>query len=249
MPAPARRRARRLTLFAVAALAVGAVVVARRRRSRVRGTPAPVTGPVRPAASGPERHLRRMAVGGALAVVLSILVVVLTRPGTDGGGRVAAPRLVSTPSPGPDGTYRIVTVPGPAARDQTVALTGVDGTRLHLAVKDITDPLTGYQQLGEQRHVMVTVHLHNTGRGQVGSRLDADAWVMDEHGVTHRANGMLSLSAGDAPSGSADPVVNPAWRLDPDWQVDRPIVFTVPAQARLTRLHITVPQGSAEWNL
>jgi hypothetical protein len=44
---------------------------------------------------------------------------------------------------------------------------------------------------------------------------------------------------------AANPRANPAWRLEPDWQIDRRVAFTVPQGVSLTRLHVTVPMGGA----
>jgi len=188
-----------------------------------------------------------MAVGGGVFVLLAIAVVVVTAPG---GAGTATPRLVMTPSVGPNGMYTQVAVPGPVGRDERVALTGDDGARVEIGIRPAGEKFTPGAFLG-QRHVVFLAHLHNTGRVWVGARLDVGAWVLDTTGTTYQANGMLSIE--DGPSGSTDPRENPGWRLQPGWEVDRQLVFTVPAGAQLTRLHLAVPMGgvapTAEWNL
>lgn len=193
-----------------------------------------------------------MAVGAAAVVVLALAVVVATRPAdTD---RTVTPHLVRTLSPGPSGGYLEVTVPGPVGRTERVALTGDDGARAEVGIGKVSDPQTefpGFSDYLGQRHVVFTVHIHNTGRVWIGTRLDPGAWVLDAGGTNYRSNEMLSGAAG--PYGSTDPRLNPAWQLHPDWQVDRYLGFTVPRDARLARLHIALPMGAAtptaEWNL
>jgi hypothetical protein len=158
--------------------------------------------------------------------------------------------MVMTPSAGPNGMYTRVAVPGPVGRADRVALTGDDGARVEIGIRPAGEKVTPGMFAG-QRHVVFAVHLHNTGRVWVGARLDMGAWVLGTTGTTYQANDMLSIE--DGPSGSTDPRENPGWRLEPGWEVDRNVVFTVPEGAQLTRLHLVVPMGgaapTAEWNL
>jgi hypothetical protein len=180
-------------------------------------------------------------------VVLALVTVVATRP----SDRTASPHWLLTPSSGQSGMYVMVTARGPVGRAERVAMTGRDGGRAEIEIKQVGEPRTETTGFSGQRNVMFTLHLHNTGEVWIGSRLDPGAWVRDQYGQSHEANQMLSVSSG--PTGATDPNANRGWQLDPDWEVDRNVVFTVPENARLTRLHIVVPMGdatpTAEWNL
>jgi len=212
--------------------------------------PRPAVAPARPAETvrtDPERALVRMAIGAGVFVVLAIATVVVTAPGGDG---TVTPSMVMTPSVAPNGMYTRVAVPAPVGPDERVALTGDDGARVEIGIRPDGERLTPGIYLG-QRNVVFTVHLRNTGRVWVGTRLDLDAWVLDTTGTNYPANQMLSLKGG--PYGSTDPRENPDWRLEPGWEADRQVVFTVPQGVQLTRLHLVVPMGAAgpaaEWNL
>jgi len=212
--------------------------------------PRPAVAAARPAEtveSDPARALVRMAIGAGIFVVLAIAVVVATAPRGDG---TTTPRPVMSPSVGPDGMYTQVAVPGPVGQDERVALTGDGGARVEIGIRPAGERLTPGVYPG-QRNLVFTVHLRNTGTIWVGTRLDLGAWVLDATGANYRANQMLSLEGG--PDGSTDPRENPDWRLEPGWEADRQVVFTVPQDVRPIRLHLVVPMGAvsptAEWNL
>jgi hypothetical protein len=185
-------------------------------------------------------------------VVLALATAIAIRVSDNQG--LVTPHLVRTPSPGPSGMYVEVMVPGPVDRDERVAMAGENGTRAEAALKEVSDPQTeipDFPELAGKRSVVFTVHIHNTGRSWISSRLDIDARVLDATGTNYPANQMLSLAGG--PVGSTDPEVNSSWQLNPNWQVDRRIAFTVPQNAELTRLHIAMFMGgstqTAEWRL
>lgn len=249
------RRSGWAVLLAVAGVVVGgafAVRLGKRKRAAGPAAPSARTGmaPARPVAPGsspadPSRSLVRMAVGAGIVVVLALFVVVATRPSDV--GETATPHSVVTASPGPNGAYLDVIVPGPVGRDERVALTGDLGARAEVEIKRISDPVEfpNYTDSVGQRSLVATIHIHNTGRAWIGARLDADAWVVDTNGTNYPANQMLSLTAG--PDRSTDP------QLSPDWQIDQPVGFSVPLDAHLTRLHISLDLGgakrTAEWSL
>lgn len=188
-----------------------------------------------------------MAIGAGVFVVLAIATVVVTAPRGDG---TATPHLVMTPSVDPNGMYTQVAVPAPVGRDERVTLTGDYGRRVEIGIRTAGERSTPDFYPGGQS-LAFTVHLRNTGKVWIGTRLDTAAWVLDAAGLTYPANQMLSLVGG--PYGSGDPQENSAWQLEPGWEVDRQLVFTVPRGTQLTRLHVAVPMGSAtptaEWDL
>jgi len=226
-------------LAAAAVVTLGGAFAVRAKKRRQRTPPAPPEITSRPAIappsaergkSDPARALVRMAIGAGIFVVLAIATVVAT-----------APR---------GGTDLRMGVAGPASRDERVVLTGDPGARVEVGIRAAGERLTPGVYLGLQNLVFV-VHLRNTGDVWVGTRLDQHAWVRDAFGSPYAANQMLSLA--DAPNGSTDPVENLGWRLEPGWEVDRELVFTVPPGVRLTRLHLALPLGdataTAEWDL
>lgn len=182
-----------------------------------------------------------MAVGAAIVVVLAITIAVVTKPSDN--NTLATPHLVTTRSPGPDGMYLQVTVPGPVGRDDRVALTGGGGTRVEVS----TAPYLEEPSLDNpsQRLAFYKVHVHNTGTVAVLARLASDVWVLDSAGENHRADHMRSQMVDDMSS------YRP--QLQPGWEVDLTAGFPIPQDARLTRLHVALPLGgstpSAEWNL
>jgi hypothetical protein len=181
-----------------------------------------------------------MAVGAVGVVVLAITVAVATEPSANSG--VVTPHMVMTRSAGPHGMYVQVSVPGPVDRDERVALTSNEGTRVEVGTKlyleqpSYDDP--------SKRLVFFKVHVRNTGTVPVLARLAGDAWVLDSTGKSHGGDYMRS----DMVDMSADPP-----QLEPGWEIDLTAGFPVPKDVTLTRLHIALPLGgstpSAEWNL
>lgn len=242
------RRSGWVVLFAVAAATVAAAFAVRAGKKRKKPA-SPISTPraADDTRTDPARALVRMAIGAGVFVVLAIVTVVVTAPSGDGA---VTPSLVMTPSAGPNGMYTRVAVPGPVDRAERVVLTGDDGARVEIGIQPAGERPTPGLYPNEQ-NLAFKVHLRNTGQVWVGTRLDPNAWVLDSTGASYQSNDMLSIEGG--PYGSTDPQENPAWRLEPGWEADRLVVFTVPEGVRLTRLHLVVPMGgampAAEWNL
>ncbi|GAA0520793.1 hypothetical protein Ade02nite_94690 [Paractinoplanes deccanensis] len=129
--------------------------------------------------------------------------------------------------------------PAPASAPGTVVLTGDGGARAEVSLGRVSDLPSDFPGA---RDVMITVHLRNTGRPWIGTRLDVDARAYDAGGVSYGANQMLSLTGG--PYGSTDPGTNEAWRLYRDQEIDRTVAFSVPEAAGLTRLHVSLLLGT-----
>lgn len=242
-----RRRSGWAVLAAVAGVVLGGALAVRLSKRKQIGEPAfaPPLPPPAAMKADASRQLVRMAIGAAVVVVLALATVIVTRPDDNG---IATPRMVRTPSPGPNGMYVEVTVPGPVGRHQRLVVTGDPGGRAEVGIKTVTDPYPDFQPLPGHRAVMFVVHVRNTGSIWLNSRLDPDAWVLDAGGANYRAGEILSLHG--RPWDAYD-LAN--WLLQPGWEADRNVGFVVPENARLTRLHIAVHMGdsapTAEWKL
>jgi hypothetical protein len=173
-----------------------------------------------------------MSVGAAIVVVLAITIAVVTKPSNS--NRLVTPHMVTTRSPGPHGMYMQVAVPGPVGRDERVALTFDNGTRVEVGTKlyleqpSLDNP--------SQRLAFFKVHVRNTGTVPILARLTSDAWVLDSAGESHPGDYMRSQMV----DMSADPP-----QLEPGWEVDLTAGFPVPQDAKLIRLHIALPIGGS----
>lgn len=246
MPHQSRRLSGWVVLLALAGVGLGTAVALSRRSSKRTSVVLPTPrAPLPPAAvaSAPAstRSLLRLAVGGAIVVVLAIAAAVLTQPSS--GGRIVTPHLVLTQSGDPDGMHVQVLAPGPVGRDDRVALVGDAGARVEVGEKQYLEQQDPENANG--RLVYFKVHLHNTGSIPVGARLAPDTWVLDEDGKNYRAQPLRS--------DLVDQTDRSGELLNPNWEDDAEVGFEVPQDARLTRLHIALPLGSvtptAEWNL
>ncbi|BCJ48018.1 hypothetical protein GCM10010168_23770 [Actinoplanes ianthinogenes] len=224
-PHPPTRRSRPgwPILLAVAGLVLGGGIAVRLTRRRPTNSPAPAPIPVLPprpagtSAADPSRQLTRMAIGGAIAVVLAITIAVATRPAHRGG-------------------------------THSLTLTGSNGARAEIELQD-HDGAPG------RPAVVYAIQIRNTGTSAVDTGL-GNAWVLDTRGTKYPAD---DLPAALVSIIGARGLAGPAWQpdangyLSPGEQTVKRFYFTVPRDARLTRLHITVVLDSevvhADWDL
>lgn len=172
-----------------------------------------------------------MAIGAGIFVVLAIATVVVTAPSGDGA---ATPRLVMTPSVGPNGEYTQVAVPGPVERNE----------RVDLATDDGADVVVGIEQTGDaasfqgSRFLTYTAHFHNSGNARAQLQVILDATYLDARGMNYPASRTLGETA-------------PA--LDPGWETDAKLTFELPQFGGPARLHLALflngQPRTAEWNL
>jgi hypothetical protein len=171
-----------------------------------------------------------MAVGGAVAVVLSLVIVVATRPSDD--ERAA--------SPGPEGLYSEVIAPGATGGDEVVTLHGGYGARAEIGIRRVSDHYSQFTALPGQRTVMFAFHIRNAGRGWFSTALDASS-VRATDGRAYQAD--RSLSSTLEPGGSTGREEIPDQPLGPGLETNQYLDFTLPLDAQPVQLHLVLFLG------
>lgn len=158
-------------LSAVAGLLLGAAIAVRVSKRKQTGPPAPpgvVLAPDPAPKSDAERQLVRMAIGGAIAVVLAILTTVVTRPHTDD--------VETTVS---------------SYREGWVTLTDGHQARALVSIRRYDRTPTDEISLGG-----VTFGVETVGTAPITLVLGSDSWLLDTAGHRFSPAGVLPMAQG-----------------------------------------------------